>query len=72
MQDKQKLKWLALSVGGLTLLGLGISVIGESIILKSKGDNWFWWGTIGLVIFNSGICVFGEAVKTAVLMQIRS
>lgn len=64
-----KFKWTAssniIAPIGLALIGAGVSVIGEAIILKMSTEgfwNWFIYGTLGLVIFNAGISVFGEAV----------
>lgn len=64
-------KWLLFSIGGLILIGAGVSVIGEAIILKSAADRvgeWFWMGTLGLVILNSGVSLFGQGVVTRVQM----
>ncbi len=63
-------KWLLYSVGGLLLCGLGLCLFGEAIIFKINNDfNWFYLGTIALVIFNSGICLIAEA--TLLLGKIR-
>ncbi len=59
-------KWIWEAVGGLILIGLGLSLFGQSVIYKSKGEplkKWFLWGTISLIVVNAGICVFGDAVK---------
>ena len=56
-------KWLLYSIGGMLLLGLGLSLLGEAIIYKSNNDfNWFYWGTAALIVFNSGIALVGEAI----------
>ena len=65
-------KWLFESIAGLILIGLGLSLFGQSVIYKSKGESlkkWFLWGTLSLVVVNSGICVFGDAVKTRMLYE---
>lgn len=62
-------KWLVEAVGGLILIGFGLSVFGQSVIYKSRGESvrkWFLWGTIALIIVNAGICIFGDAVKNRV------
>ena len=60
---EMKKKWLFYSISGLLLFGMGLSIVGESIILKYKqSDNWFIWGTISLIITNAGLCFFGQAV----------
>jgi hypothetical protein len=45
-------------------------VTGHAISQKSQGKPWFWWGTIGLVIVNSGISVVGDAVRHRTLMDL--
>ena len=65
-----KIKWLIYSISGLLLIGFGLSLLGEAIIFKmSKNSNWFYMGTIALIIFNSGICIVAEA--TLILYQVR-
>ena len=65
-----KTKWLIYSISGLILLGLGLSLLGEAIIFKiSNNINWFYMGTIALIVFNSGICIVAEA--TLILYKIR-
>ncbi|MGB4561845.1 MAG: hypothetical protein WBI11_08605 [Schleiferiaceae bacterium] len=57
-----KTKWLLFSIGGLLLVGAGLSVIGEAILLKGAGERFFWMGTAGLVLFNAGLSLFGQGV----------
>jgi|TARA_B100000530_G_scaffold333287_1_gene281027 hypothetical protein len=65
-----KIKWLIYSISGLLLIGFGLSLLGEAIIFKmSKNSNWFYMGTLALIIFNSGICIVAEA--TLILYQVR-
>lgn len=65
MQRKLFVNWLIFSVVGLLLLGAGLCVFGEAVILKF-GDagfgRWFAWGTLSLIIFNAGISFVGRAV----------
>ena len=59
----QKTRWLLYSVGGLLLLGFGLSLLGEAILQKGQSTpNWVWWGTAALVVTNSGISLVGQAV----------
>jgi hypothetical protein len=44
------------------LNGIGLSLVGEAIIVKSNGEAWFLFGTFGLILVNSGLCFFGTAV----------
>jgi len=60
-------KYVIYASSGLLLTGFGISVIGEAIAAKITEGDWFLVGTLGLIVFNSGICLFGEAVKLSVL-----
>ena len=64
---KLKKKWLYSSVGGILLMGFGLSLLGDSILMKSEGSdfsNWFILGTIALVVFFAGLSLFGRAVNT--------
>lgn len=56
-------KWLFFSILGLLLVGFGLSLFGEAVIIKYKNNgNWFLWGTISLIIINSGLCFIGQAI----------
>lgn len=65
--DAQKLKrkWLLFGGTGMAFTGLGLSVIGEGVILKVQDAvfwKWFGVGLIGLIFFNAGLGLFGRAV----------
>ncbi len=67
--EESFVKWLVESVAGLILIGFGLSIFGQAVIYKSRGESlkkWFWWGTLSLIVFNAGICVFGDAVKNRI------
>ena len=51
-----KLKWLTYSIIGLLLFGFGLSLLGEAILLKNNNEPFFWFGTLALVVINSGLC----------------
>ena len=58
---------------GLALIGFGVSVTAHAAelrIAKAPFWRWFWQGTVGLVILNSGVAFFGEAVKRQVLDEL--
>lgn len=58
-------KWMSFAVGGLLLVGLGCSLLGEAILIKSTATNfWSWatWGTAALCTLNTGISLLGRAV----------
>ena len=57
-----KLKWLTYSIIGLLLFGFGLSLLGEAILLKNNNVPFFWFGTLALVVINSGLCFFGNAI----------
>ncbi len=63
--NKIKIKWLLFAVSGLILIGAGLSVFGEALLLKYDGAGfreWFVWGTLSLVLINAGISLFGQGV----------
>jgi len=56
--------WYIHSIGGLVLTGLGLSIIGEAIILKMSSEGIWPWvvtGTLGLVLFNTGLALVAKA-----------
>lgn len=68
-------KWKWMAPLGLTLIGLGVSLSGEATLLKgAAAPTWHWVaiGTLGLVVLNSGIAVFGDAVKRRLWLEIRA
>tara|TARA_E500000331_G_C16649520_1_gene452219 strand:- start:91 stop:306 length:216 start_codon:yes stop_codon:yes gene_type:complete len=65
-------KWLLYSVGGLSTIGFGLSLLGEAILNKMQQDQ--WWillGTVALVVTNSGICLVAEATLLKMKMKQR-
>ena len=72
--EKKRLtrKWLLLSALGLALFGFGLSLIGEALIRKYEANSigdWFWYGTLALVVTNSGLAIFGKAVTMRVRLD---
>lgn len=65
-------RWLIFSIVGLILVGAGVSVTGEAIILKA-GDaatiDWFLLGAAGLIVLNSGLSFFGRGVVEKVRLD---
>jgi hypothetical protein len=59
-------EWIVFSIGGLVLIGAGISIVGEAIIQKAAGEAWFLLGPVGLAITNAGISCFGRGVMARV------
>ena len=67
-------RWRVFAPLGLGLVGFGASLLGYSIELRIEaveGWRWFLWGTLALVVLNSGLAVFGEAVKHRVLYDVQ-
>ena len=67
---RPRLKWLVFSPVGLTLIGFGLTLVTDASRAKSAGEEWFWYGTLALVVFNAGVALFGEGVKNAVLVEL--
>ncbi len=60
---KTKIKtWLWQAPLGLVLVGAGLSMAIDAGTYKANGQPWFWYGSFALVVFNTGLCVFGGAV----------
>jgi cytochrome c oxidase assembly factor CtaG len=62
---KHRRRWLVQAPAGLILIGFGVCLIAEAAHLKFSGADTFRWfaaGTIALVVFNSGLSVFGGAI----------
>jgi hypothetical protein len=60
-----KRRWLVFSISGLLLLGAGLSMSIHAAMVRSNTISSYQWivlGTLGLIIFNSGICLFGQAI----------
>jgi hypothetical protein len=55
-------KHLFLAPFGLCLIGAGVSMAVDAGFVKSAGGSWFLYGTLALIVLNSGVCVFGRAV----------
>ncbi|WP_282776042.1 hypothetical protein [Phaeodactylibacter xiamenensis] len=65
--DKQKYyrRWLLRAPIGLVLIGFGACLIAEAAMDKYDGASaWHWvaYGTLALVVFNSGLSIFGDAI----------
>jgi len=57
-------RWLTQVILGLLLNGAGLSLLGWAAHQKfSVGAEWFWSGTLALVLCNAGICCVVGAKK---------
>ena len=71
----QNLRTLWWRHGGLgcLLIGAGLSVTLDASAQRMAGEEWWVWGfegTLGLVIFMSGLGFFGSAVRYLVRMDL--
>lgn len=48
---------------GLLLTGSGLSMAIEAGLQKLQGNEWFWFGTFALIVFQAGLCVLIDAAK---------
>jgi hypothetical protein len=55
-------RWLIQAPLGLATIGFGACLIAEAAMAKYSGQPWFWFGTFALCVFNSGLCIFGDAI----------
>ncbi len=58
-------RWLLRAPVGLVLIGFGACLIAEAAMDKFEGaPTWQWvlYGTLALVVFNSGLSIFGDAI----------
>jgi membrane-bound ClpP family serine protease len=59
-------RWLWQAPVGLVLIGFGACLIAEAAMLKFEFPeqvwNWVGYGTLALVVFNSGLSLFGDAI----------
>ncbi len=65
-------QWKQSAPIGLVLIGAGFSLTAHAATLRGKGAplwKWVLLGTVGLVVLNSGIAVFGDAVKQRALYE---
>jgi hypothetical protein len=70
--DQHYQKWSELAPRGLLLVGAGISITGQAIILKARRRatwKWFGLGLIGLIVLNAGLSLFGESIKHRALYE---
>ncbi len=60
-----KFSWLIYAISGLLLLGAGLSMCIDAAfyrMVNSGGWEWIAYGTFALMVFNSGVCLFGQAI----------
>ena len=58
-------RWLSQVILGLLLNGTGLSLLGWAAHQKfAAGGEWFWSGTLALVLCNAGVCCVVGAKKS--------
>lgn len=65
MKQKYYRRWLIRAPIGLVLIGFGACLIAEAAMDKYEGTPFWQWvayGTVALVVFNSGLSLFGDAI----------
>ncbi len=67
-------KWQVFAPTSLLLTGLGLTLFGMTTNMVRNDVSfakWFFPGLLSLIIFNSGIALFGEAIKSRTLYETR-
>ncbi len=67
-------KWLLLTPVSLLLIGAGLCIAIDAGNAKHDGatfQQWFLLGTYGLILFNGGLSLFGQAVRFRVQLDYR-
>jgi hypothetical protein len=70
--DQHYQQWSEMAPRGLLLIGAGASIVAHAASLRTKEKPFVIWlllGVFGLIILNSGVAVFGEAVKHRALYE---
>jgi hypothetical protein len=65
MKQQYYRRWLIQAPIGLVLIGFGACLIAEAAMDKYEGAplwQWVAYGTVALVVFNSGLSLFGDAI----------
>ncbi len=65
--------WLRHGGFGCLLIGAGLSVTLDASTFRAAGAEWWMWcveGTLGLVVFMSGLGLFGSAVRYRTLLDL--
>lgn len=71
--DEDYALWRRLAPSGLLLVGAGVCVVSDASSRRGSGASaarWVGEGTVGLVLLNAGLSLFGEAVKRRALYDV--
>ena len=58
-----KTRWFIQSVAGLLFTGTGLCMTIDAGFARFTGNEWFWYGTFALVIFQAGLCLIIDGVR---------
>jgi len=67
-------KWMILAPIGLILFSFGLTVLSEAAHQRRTGEPtqvWVLLGLYSLVLINSGLIFFGEALRFRILLDVR-
>ena len=67
MKKKYVMRWLMQAIGGLLLTGAGLCMAIDAGAVKSQGGEWFGYGTLSLVVFQSGLCLMVDSLRFHIL-----
>lgn len=56
------IKWLTQSITGLVFTGAGLSICIDAGLEKLQDHSWFWQGTFGLIVFQTGLCLMIDSL----------
>lgn len=60
---KNKPRWFIQSVSGLLLTGTGLSMAIDAGFNRFSGEEWVWYGTGALIIFQAGLCLLIDSIR---------
>lgn len=63
MKKSIKVRWLLQAVGGLLCTGAGLSMAIDAGLQRLQQADWFWYGTVALVVFQAGLCLMIDSVR---------
>ena len=60
---KSSTRWFVQSVAGLLLTGTGLCMTVDAGFARFAGKEWFWYGSISLIVFQAGLCLIIDGVR---------
>jgi fumarate reductase subunit C len=65
LKKKYYRRWMLRAPLGLVMVGFGLCLVAEAALYKATDPptlSWVGFGTLALIVFNSGLCIFGDAI----------